>query len=266
MLTTMALMAALCLTAGQGGELELTNIRPTYGLMGPARADNRLLPGDVFSVSYDIENIKVDKTGKVLYSMGLEVIDGKGKTQYKVEPRDLEEVNTLGGHRSPGFVYVQVGENLLPGEYTLRVTVTDRAAKKTKSFDRKFEVVEPSFGIVRLNLSGDAQGLVPVPPVGVTGEKMWVHFTLVGFDRGKEKKDPDISLEIQIMDENGTPTLDQPIPGEVKELPKDYKFVPIDYPLNLNRAGKFTVRLKATDKLSKKSAEMSFPITVAETK
>src|SRR5207253_753267 len=102
MLTTMTLFAALSLAPAQTGELELTNIRPTYGLMGPARPDNKLLPGDFFFVSYDIENIKVDgKTGKVLYSMGMECVDSKGKTQYKQEPRDLESVNSLGGSRLP---------------------------------------------------------------------------------------------------------------------------------------------------------------------
>ena len=36
--------------------------------------------------------------------------------------------------------------------------------------------------------------------------------------------------------------------------------------LPLNRAGKFTVKLKATDVIGKKTAELSFPITVYDSK
>ena len=56
----------------------------------------------------------------------------------------------------------------------------------------------------------------------------------------------------------------KPFPGEVTDLPKDYKFVPMDFPLALNRVGRFTVKLKATDKISKKTSELSFPVRVVD--
>ncbi len=270
MWTTLPLIAALSLTPaqneGRGGGLELTNIRATYGMMGPVRTDNKLLPGDMFFVSYDIENVQTDKSGRILYSMGMELFDSKMKTQYKQEPRDQEALNSLGGNRLPAFAHIFVGLDQPAGEYTLRVTVTDRAAKATKSFERKFEVLEPGFGLVRLFLTADPQGQTPVPPLGVPGQVVWLHFAVVGFERGGPKKEPDIGLTMQIVDENDKPTLDKPFPGDVMELPKDVKLIPMDFPLALNRVGKFTVRLKATDRRSKRTAELTYPIQVVDVK
>src|SRR5713226_7158977 len=97
MLTTAVLIAALSLAPGQAGRLDLTNVRTTYGPLGISRSDTRLLPGDSFCISFDIEGITVDRGGKVLYSMTTVFTDSKGKTVFKQEPRDLEAINALGG-------------------------------------------------------------------------------------------------------------------------------------------------------------------------
>lgn len=41
---------------------------------------------------------------------------------------------------------------------------------------------------------------------------------------------------------------------------------PGQFVLPLNRAGKFTIELKATDLLSNKTSQVSFPLTVLESK
>ena len=50
----------------------------------------------------------------------------------------------------------QVSADLPPGEYTVKVNVTDRAAKPAASatVSRKFEVLQPAFGLVRLRHRG----------------------------------------------------------------------------------------------------------------
>lgn len=263
MWTTLGLLA-LSLAPAQGGDLELTNIRSTYGFLGPVRPEQGLLPGDVLFVTFDIDNVQTDKSGKILYSLGMEVLDGKGKTQYKQEPRDLEGTNSLGGRHLPAFANVELGLDQPPGPYTLKVTVTDRAAKKTKSFERTFQVLPKSFGLVRLGISADPQGQFPIPPIGSTGQPVWLHYTAVGFERSSAKKDPNMTFGMQIVDDNGQPVLSEPVKGDVKELPAHLTFCPMDYQLVLNRPGKFTIRLKATDENSKKSSEVTLPITVLE--
>ena len=47
-----------------------------------------------------------------------------------------------------------------------------------------------------------------------------------------------------------------------KDVPASAISVPIQFHVSLNRPGKFTVELKATDKVSGKTDTRSFPITV----
>jgi hypothetical protein len=260
-------MAALSLTPGQTTGLDLTNVRTAYCLLGPTRPDNKLIPGDTFLVAFDIQNAKETDDGEVFYGMAMEVLDSKNKTQFKQDLTDnLRALNSLGGRRLPAYAHVDLGLDQPPGKYTLKVTVNDRGTKTMKSFTREFEVLPPTFGLVRFNLTSDVEGRIAAPFVGVAGQTVWINFHAVGFKRGGQKDEPNLSVEMRVMDEADKPTLPKPFLGEVKELPKDLRGAPLQFVLTLNRPGKFTIKLKATDKLGKKTAELSFPITVLESK
>jgi hypothetical protein len=266
MWTTVSLLAALTLSPAQASELNLTNIRSTYGFLGPSREDNKLLPGDALFVAFDIENIKVDDGGRVLYGMAMEVLDSKGKAQFKQDPRDLEAVNSLGGSRLPAFAHVETGFDQPPGDYTLKLTVTDRTAKTSKSFERKFVLAPGTFGLIRFRLSSDPEGQLPVPPLAVAGQSIWLNFVAVGFARGSNNQ-PNLAVEMRIVDDKDQPTLAKPFTGDVtKNVEKEVLGIPMQFLLTLNRPGKFAVKLKATDQVSKKTAELAFPITVLESK
>jgi hypothetical protein len=267
MWTSLTMLAALGLPA-QTGELELTNIRTTYGFLGPTRPDQAFLPGDQVFIVFDIDNIHTDDTGKILYSIGMEVVDGKGKLVYKRDPADLEGTNSLGGHRLPAFANLDIGGDMPAGQYTLRVAVTDRAAKKTQSFERRFDVLPKSFGFVRLRLTSDPDGKYSVPAFGATGEPVWINLAAAGFELTGPKKEPDVYLEIQILDERDKTPVVKPQGGDIKSLPTggSDRVLPIWWPLVLNRPGKFLIKIKGTDRVSKKSSEISFPIEVFEPK
>lgn len=266
MWTTIALAVTLGVMPGEAGEFRLSNIRPTNGMLGSERPDSRLLPGDIFFVTFDIEGLKVDKSGTMYYSMAMEVRDSKEKNVYKSEPQDLDAPVPLGGHSLPGFAHVDLGRDMPPGDYTLKVTVTDRANRGAKFFEKKFEVLRPTFGLIKLNISYDRDGQVPAPHIGVAGQSFWVNFNAVNFERGGDAKNPDIKFEMFVLDERGKPTLNSPIGGSIVELPREFSFAPTQFWLPLNRSGKFTVKLKATDNIGKKTAEFSFPITVYDSK
>src|SRR5215208_387473 len=130
MLATLALMAALSQTPAQTGALKLTNERATLGLLGPTRKSEELVPGDRYHIAFDIEGIRAAADGQYHYSMGMEVTDSKGKSQYKLELEEREPVYDFsGGSRLPAFANVDVGLEQPPGEYTLTVLVEDRAGK-----------------------------------------------------------------------------------------------------------------------------------------
>ena len=95
------MLAALSVSAGQDAELKLNDARTTYGVLGPARADQKLLTGDSLFVTFNIEGISTDEEGKVLYSIATEVGDAQGKVHFRQPARDLETINALGGGQLP---------------------------------------------------------------------------------------------------------------------------------------------------------------------
>jgi hypothetical protein len=267
MWTTLALVAALSLAPGQSGQLTLSNVHSTYGFLGAERASPKFIPGDTFFVSFNIDGVKVDPSGEVLYSMSMEVNNSQGKSIYKQDPRDLTAFNSLGGSRLPAFAHVEIGLDQPPGEYTLSVTVVDRSTKSKQVLTSKFEVLPKAFGIVRLQTSMDPQGNMPAPSIGVTGQSVWVNFAAIGFERDKAKKQPDVGVEMRLLDESGKPTLAKAYTGEVtgaNSVPAEVQALPMQFLLALNRSGKFVVELQATDRISKKTTKLSFPITVQE--
>jgi hypothetical protein len=271
MWTYIPLVLALTLAPGQGGKLDLTNARVTYGLLGAERSEKKFLPVDLLVVAFDIENITVDDEGKVAYSMSMEVTDSKDKLIYKQEPRKLEAYNSLGGNRLPAFAMVEIGGDQPPGEYTVKVEVTDEAAKASKTLTRKFEVAKKDFGLVRLNTTYDDKGMLAAPPRGVVGQSLWFNFLAVGFERGKTSpKQPDLHVEMVVVDDKDKETVKKPFSGVVNEksekVPENAIAVPMQFLLQLNRPGTFTVKLRATDRIGKKSVELKFPVVVVESK
>ena len=53
------------LAAAQGDALTLSGAHFTHGVLGPARADRQVVPGDSLFLTFDIENLTADPTGKV---------------------------------------------------------------------------------------------------------------------------------------------------------------------------------------------------------
>lgn len=265
MWTTLPLVAALALAPAQApaGALKLSNVRNTYGELGGTRAETPLLPGDVLFVGFDIEGITVDPAGKVKYTMAMEVLDKTGKAIFKQDPAEKIDFVPLGGNRLPARAFITVGLDQPPGDYTLKVTVTDVANKATQALERKFQVKPKDFGIVAVYTSVDDRGQLPAPTTGIVGQSVFVQFSLVGFGRDAQKKQPNVSIEMTPLDEAGKPTLPKPSVYNLESGvdPKDAGFS-VRFLLPMTRTGKFTVHLKATDKVTGKTATFDLPIAV----
>ena len=262
---TIGLIAALSLASATPAQLALTNARSTYGVLGAPRAEDRLLPGDALVVCFDMEGVKADEAGKVAYSIGMEISDAAGKVQFKQEPRRLETTTSLGGNTIPAYAVVQIGLDEPPGRYNVKLVVTDVGAGATQELTRSYEVLPRAFGIVRLTTTTDPEGRSPAAVVG-DGQSLWVNFSTVGFKRD-DRGQPNLAVALRVLDDTGRPTLAQPLTGEVREkVPDKALAVPMQFLLDLNRPGKFTLELKATDKSSGDSATISLPLTVLKTK
>jgi hypothetical protein len=264
--TTMILAAALTAAPDDKDKLTLSHVRDTHGLMGPARAADKVLPGGELYIGFDIEGVTVDDDGKVHYSMGIEVADSKGMTLFKQEPKALDALVGLGGDRVPAYAHLDVGLQSPPGQYTVTITVVDLPSKRSQELKRTVEVLPKDFGLVRVKATSDQEGQLPVSAVGV-GQGLWLTFGAIGFGRGGDAKQPDLTFEMRVLDENGKPTRAKPTVMQVnKDVPADAVLVPGQFYLSLNRPGKFTVELTATDKTSGKKAQLTFPISVQDAK
>lgn len=167
MATAIALLAVLSLPAAGAGEPRLENVRPIYCVQGPARATDKVLPGDSYVLSFDIVGIAIED-GKARYSVGVDVSDADGKLLFKQEEKEQEAQASLGGDRLPAYAQINVGLDAKPGGYHLKVTVTDTTTKKMVTLTRTAEVLPKDFGLVRLTTSSDPDGRYPDSTPGST--------------------------------------------------------------------------------------------------
>jgi hypothetical protein len=261
MWAALAVSAVLAAVPADAGPLQIKNDRFTYGILGQDRPDDKVIPGDTLIVAFDIEGLQVKDDGKVKYSTSMELLNKDGKSEFKENPIDRESVNTLGGSHLPCWSRVSIGTDTPPGQYTVKISVADTSVKGGKpiTIERKFEVVAPRFGIILTALGYDKPPTSPppAPPVAVPGQQLLAFFTVVGFEtkagKTKDKLTANVHVEMSILDDSGKPTLSKPYTGDVADISEEYKaFMPFQFPLPLNRSGKFKIRFTATDKLGNK--------------
>jgi hypothetical protein len=239
--------------------VDIKNIRPCYGPLGPTRYDAKCLPRDVLCITYDIEGLALDpKTKKASYETTLELLDANKNVLFK-KPLPAEAIPHLGGTSMPGDLYVEMGDKQAPGKYKIRLTINDKVGKVRKGFDYDFEVVPETFGFVR----------VAAQAVGFPGQHHVVDFTLVNITLDGKMKQPNAEVTIRIFDQQGT-AVSEPVK---MLLPRDMpegtdleklNFVPLPYPVYLNRSGHYTIEVRATDKNGDKKAELRYPLTVLD--
>ncbi len=263
MWAALAVSAVFAAAPADAGQLQIKNDRFTYGILGQDRPDEKVIPGDTLIVAFDIDGLQVKDDGKVRYSTAMELLNKDGKSEFSEKPVERESINALGGSRLPCWSRVSIGTETPPGQYTVKISVADISVKggKPVSIERKFEVVPPRFGIILTALASDKPPTSPppAPPVAVPGQQLLVFFTVVGFEtksgKTKDRLAAGVHVEMSILDESGKPTLSKPYTGDVTELTEEFKaFLPFQFPLPLNRAGKFKIKFTATDSLGKKPA------------
>lgn len=263
MLQSLALLAALSFTPAQGG-LSLTNDRITFGgVYGPTRPSNRFLPGDAFFLVFDIEGLRADSQGRVEYTMSMVVTDTQtSKIIFEDKPSERQALLPLGASKLPAYGTLLIGLDLR-GKYSCKMTVTDKATNVGKSLEREFEVGQPGFGIVCFHTTYDENADQPAPMTGIAGQTIFMHFVTVGFTRNPSTKQPHNAIEMRVYDSAGKPTTEQPLVYEIKrDVKEDTQALEWHLPLPLNKAGDYTIELKAQDKLANKDYKIGFGVKV----
>ncbi len=253
-------LVALCLAPRGVVALELKNVRPTYGPLGATRENTKCVPGDSLFITYDIEGLTINpKTGRANYVTILELIDNTNAVAFKKDtPNDV--ALPLGGSRMPGDLVVFLGSNQKAGKHKVRLSVRDNLAKDTKSFEYPFDVIAPDFSFVGVSAKS----------VGFPGENYLASFAIVGMALDANKG-PSVDIAMRVYDQAGKQLVS---PQLLSNLPKDLpdeidlkkeNFVPMQFPIYLNRAGTFLVEVLANDKLTKKQIQIRYPLTVVDT-
>lgn len=252
-------LVVLALVPAVAVSLELKNVRATFGPSGAARPDNKFLPGDYLFMTYEIDDLGLDpKTGKARYVTTLEVVDAKGESVFKKDT-PVEAEPMLGGSVLPGDLNVIMGRDQKPGKYQVKLTVTDRVSKQTKNFTYPFELLPKGFGMVG----------VAAQVVGVPGQQYQAMFNLT--DLGLDgKKQPNVEVTMRILEEGSKKPVVKPVVSVLpRDLPEDIdlqkaNFVPMQFPIYLNRPGSFVLEVDANDKVSQKRATLRIPLTVID--
>jgi len=264
MWTTLALMT-LSLAPAQASEPTFKNARFTYGILGQTRSD-KFLPGDAVVLAFDVQGLSVDGEGYIKYAMGMEISKG-GKSVLKRDLQKLEATNHLGKSNLPSYAIWPIPRDTSsPGEYTMKVTVKDGKTNKSSTLTKKFTVEKTRLGFVQVSLTNATRAPEPVPPLAVPGQRVMLHYTLVGFDLGKDKQ-TDVTMQIRFLDSDGKPTLSKPLKASIKSE-TDTPGVMVLNPMliEMNRAGKFKVELKATCNVLKKTTTRTLDLEVRDQK
>src|SRR5262245_24729300 len=245
--------------------VEIKNFRPCYAplYLGAERKGDKVLPGDVLFATYDIVDLKTDpKTGKASFITIVELFDASAKTLFPPKEAPNEVAFHLGGARVPSDLHLQMGRNQKPGKYRLRLTVQDRLDNNPKtgikSHIHSFELLPPSFGI----------GAVVAPAFGFSGLPYSTKLALFDLTLDAQSK-PNVEVVMQVLDDAGKPVSPPVISNYPNHLPpgtdlQTENFVPIYYPIFLNRPGRFTIDILAKDNNGKKEARLTYPLTVLD--
>jgi hypothetical protein len=74
---------------------------------------------------------------------------------------------------------------------------------------------------------------------------------------------PHIKVVMRVLDDKGTVVKGAKMQGEANsDVPADTQAVPMQFALTLNRAGRFTLEVTATDVLAGTTATVRFPVRV----
>ncbi len=250
-----SMLALATWLAAPAQALELKNIRMAYGAGGAPRTDNKFLPGDIMLVTYDIDGLTVDKAGKVSYEGVMEIFDSK-KTRISSKNIPLQEVVLqLGGNSIPGDLTVTMGSDQPPGIYTVKLTVTDKVAKKSAPLTRQFELLKTGYGIIRLG----------APAYGVPGQHYPLAFFLVNSPLDKKTKLPMADIIMRVFEEGKKGEAARPVVTSLPaQLPADVdvQIIPVQFSIYLNRPGRFTVEIEVQERLTNKKLKVPLPLTV----
>ena len=170
----------------------------------------------------------------------------------------------LGGTSLSRYVYFTFPRSCNPGEYRVRVRVSDRVGERSAVEEYRCEVYpRTSFGTIDLRLSRDKDGTTPAGANLTVGETVYLNFSVVGFATTGSRIH--VSSTLSILDEDRRPVAAEPFSSDHDQPAPDLldSAIPICYAIPATRTGKFVLRIELRDHVANKTASYNLPILVS---
>lgn len=243
-------------------KLEIADVRACYGPRGPERKSLEAVPGDQVHFMFTARGVQTDADGKCDASFHVEVRNPAGAVSSQKSPS--RDILALGGGTLTGYSSVNLGLQAAPGDYTVKVTLTDNLSKESAFFERTVTCKKPEFAITQLAFFLDKEAKVPGSAVTVVGQPLHLRLMAVGFDRTQPKLK--IVMLIHTLDKEGKELMPKPLKVEAaSEDPNVIAKAPVvtfNAFLAPNRAGEFALRITLIDDVSERKTELTVPLKV----
>lgn len=244
-------------------KVEIRNIQPAHGLLGPARANDDVYPLDEYLVRYQVSGVKVDAEGKVDLEVGARLTNSEGKTLLDTKGT-VQRALLLGGNVVQTFGLITFPEKAPPGAYKLTITVRDRLAAESASFERQLNCKATTFQLLMPRFTRDADGKVPAGTTAFVGESITFKCRVVGFDRSQKKVA--LVMKVQFRDADDKEILAKPVivNGDITDPEKVSKTSQANFSttLYLHRGGDFKMIVTVEDTIAKKTTTFETPFKV----
>ncbi|MCS7016341.1 MAG: DUF4625 domain-containing protein [Gemmatales bacterium] len=258
-----------CMTVTQAGELAVSPITTTYGQLGPHRTDSRYIAGDIVFFQFDISGLRHDEAGRFRYVLHLELLGPGNKVIFRQKLPEVVQVRVMGNTKIRQALHIALPDDATPGDYRLQVTVEDTQSTGANRASQSlaFQVVAQEFGIVQFQLFSiyTPQLQLPCPGVGVVGQI--VHVTAVVVRGKKDRPDQlwNLDVEMRLLDEQGKPVAGGfPVTGQFRKIPGDLESLDLRFDLPVQRSGKFTISVQATEPGTNRSTKLLVPFLAVD--
>lgn len=259
-----AIALVLLLPLSAAAKLEIKNVQPSQGLLGPARESDDVFPLDEYFVRYQVAGIKPDKDGKADLEIQAKLIGPDGKVLFERKTPPAPRPLSLGGDTLQTFGSFTFPEKAPPGEYKLTVTVRDLTANETTSFERKITCKPAKYQILMPRFFHDADGKVPAGTIGLAGETLHYSLKVVGYDKSQKKVA--LLMRATIVDGDGKDVGAKAleVKGDIGDPVKaaESKHAVFNGLVSLHRTGEFKLRIVVEDTLGKKTTTFETPLKV----
>jgi hypothetical protein len=254
--TVLLLLASASARAG----LEIQAVEPANGLLWPARSGPEFYTTDTLCFRYYVAGARTGPDGLTDVETTVEMKTGAGDlVLFKAfPPRKLPAGNR--DIRFRDFFWEPLQGNVPAGRYTLTATVRDNVAKAEATFSRPVIVKPVDFAIRTVEFYRDAQHLQAAPPSAAVAEDVETHIGLIGARVLDGKSDVEGTLEILAPD--GAVLVSRSV--SCREVPPPGGSVWMDLGFKPPWAGVWTIRYRATDRLSSKTVGNQTTVRVAE--